>query len=159
PDGESLILRPEGLSAEKTTPAATFPEEVASKLAQARELFRAQEYAKAEDLFAALADNERNPTLAIQEAMYYQAECLRLQGYFPKAADTYVGLMNKSPGTSYREQCCQHVFDVANQWLDDVRQEMREAKDKQDGKHWLTMPRIGSFERQKPFLDVKGRAI
>jgi outer membrane protein assembly factor BamD (BamD/ComL family) len=157
--GESLILRPEGFSAEKTTPAATFPDEVSANLAKARELFRAQNYDKAEDLFGSIADNEKNPPLAIQEALYYKAECLRLQGYFPKAADEYVGLMNKFPGTSYREQCCQHVFDIANQWLDDVREEMREAKEKQDGKRWLTMPHFNTFERKKPFFDVKGRAI
>ena len=63
----------------------------------------------------------QHPPLAIQEAMYYRAECLRLQGYVPKAADVYVALMNKFPGTSYREQCCQHVYDIANQWLDETR--------------------------------------
>src|SRR3954466_11898683 len=97
-DGESLILRPDGFSAEKAAPASTFPEDVTAKLTQARELFRAQEYARAEDLFLAVADKEKNPPLAIQEAMYYRAECLRLQGHVPKAADVYVALMNKFPG-------------------------------------------------------------
>jgi outer membrane protein assembly factor BamD (BamD/ComL family) len=158
-DIESLILRPEGLAVEKGAPSAAYPEEVASRLAKARELFRAQEYAKAENQFAAVADSDHNPPNAIQEATYYKAECLRLQGYYPKAADTYVGLMNKFPGSPYREQCCQHVFDIANQWLDDVRAEMREAKEKKDGKNWLSMPKFMNFERQKPLLDLKGRAI
>src|SRR4051812_31340330 len=60
-DGESLILRPDGFSAEKTAPASTFPEDVTANLTKARELFRAQEYAKAEDLFLSVADKEKNP--------------------------------------------------------------------------------------------------
>lgn len=157
--GENLILRPDGLAIEKSAPSTAYPDDVQSKLTKARDLFRNQEYAKAEDLFSAVADSDRNPPLAIQEGMYYKAECLRLQGYFPKAADTYVGLMNKFPGTPYREQCCQHVFDVANQWLDDVRAEMRESKEKLDGKRWMVMPRFVNFEKHKPLLDLKGRAI
>jgi outer membrane protein assembly factor BamD (BamD/ComL family) len=138
---------------------ATFPEEVTASLREARELFRKQEYARAESVFGKVADAEKNPPLAIQEAMYYRAECQRLQGFIPQAADQYVSLMNRFPGTSYREQCCHHVFDIANQWLDDTREEMREAKEKADGKRNFVWPRFVSFEKSKPFLDREGRAI
>lgn len=154
--GESLILRPEGLAQEKAAPVANYPDEVASQLTKAREAFRKQEYVTAEDLFGAVADKERNPPQAIQEGMFYKAECLRLQGHFPKAADNYVGLMNKFPSTSYREQCCQHVFDIANQWLDVVRAEMKERK---ESKSWFVMPNVINFDRDKPLLDLEGRAI
>ena len=123
-----------GWSPEKTTASTTFPDEVNERLTKARALYRQQEYEKAEDLFLSVADKESNPPLAIQEAMYYRAECLRLQGYFPKAADVYTSLLNKFPGSSYREQCIQHMFDIANRWLDETREEMRESKEKQEGK-------------------------
>src|SRR4051812_40365146 len=59
--GESLILRPDGLSQEKAAPSSNYPAEVADQLARARELFRKQDYAAAEGLFDAVADKERNP--------------------------------------------------------------------------------------------------
>lgn len=157
-DGESLVLRPEGLAADSPATAA-FPEDVRTNLEKARALFRQQEYDKAESLFGDIADREKNPPLAIQEAIFYRAECLRLQGSYPKASDTYVALLNKFPNTSYREQCTQHMFDIANRWLDDTREEMKESKEKNEGKRSVVWPRFVSFDKNKPFLDREGRAI
>jgi outer membrane protein assembly factor BamD (BamD/ComL family) len=155
---ESLILRPDGLAADKPPPVQ-MPEDDANKLAKAREYFRAEEYAKAESFYTSVADREKNPPAIVQEAMYYQAESLRLQGHLPKAADTYAGLLGKFPNTPYREQCVQHMFDIANRWLDDTREQMREEKERQAGKRWFVWPRFVSFETSKPLLDREGRAI
>jgi outer membrane protein assembly factor BamD (BamD/ComL family) len=152
---DSLVLRPDGFAQEKA-PAGDLPEAETNKLARAREYFRAQEYAKAEDFFNSVADREKNPPVIVQEAMYYRAECLRLQGHLPKAVDTYMSLLNKFPNNPYREQCVQHLFDIANRWLDDTRQAMREDK---EGKTWFTLPRFVSFEKSKPLLDREGRAL
>jgi outer membrane protein assembly factor BamD (BamD/ComL family) len=158
PEGDSLILRTNGLVPDKAPKGGLSPE-LAARLAQARELFRKQEYDKAEDIFFEIADKDKNPPAAIQEATYYRAECLRLQGHYPKAADLYAGLLNKFPSTPYREQCVQHMFNIANRWLDDTRAEMREEQEKQAGKRWFVWPRYISFEDSKPFLDREGRAI
>jgi outer membrane protein assembly factor BamD (BamD/ComL family) len=155
---ESLVLGAEGLTAEKQSKTA-MPEEVNKALAAAREHFRKEEYDKAEPLFVYVADKDKNPAPAIQEAMYYRAECLRLTGHYPKAADVYAGLLNKFPNTQYREQCVQRMFDIANYWLDDTRKEMREEKEKEEGKRWWVWPRFVSFEKSKPLLDREGRAI
>src|SRR5262249_22989356 len=130
-----------------------------AQLAGARELFRRGEYAPAEGLYRRIADNQKNPAAIVEEARYYQAECLRLDGSYPKAADVYNDLLTKFPHTTYREQATQHMFDIANYWLDDTREEMREAREKQEGKRWLVMPRFVSFEKSKPLLDREGRAI
>src|SRR5205823_846346 len=61
--------------------------------------------------------------------------------------------------TPHREQATQHMFDIANYWLDDTRQEMRETREKQEGKRWYVPPHFLSFERSKPLLDREGRAI
>ena len=155
---ETLILRPDGLAADKM-PAPDMPEDDTAKLARARDYFRAEEYAKAESFFTSVADREKNPPAIVQEAMYYKAECMRLQGYLPKAADNYTALLNKFPNSSYREQCVQHMFDIANRWLDDTREAMREEKERQAGKRWWVSPRFISFEKSKPLLDREGRAI
>jgi outer membrane protein assembly factor BamD (BamD/ComL family) len=155
---ETLVLGPDGLVADKQANAAV-PDEVAAALAAAREHFRREEYDKAETLFVWVADKDKNPPAAIQEAMYYRAECLRLTGSYPKAADVYSSLLGKFPSTQYREQCVQHMFDIANYWLDDTRNEMKAAKEKADGKRWLVWPQWFHLEKTKPFLDEEGRAI
>lgn len=157
PGIETMVLRNNGLVEEK--PPATVTEKVSATMSLAREHYRKEEYDKAEPLYAIVADNEKNPPPAVQEAIYYRAECLRLQGYYPKAADLYSALLSKFPNSSYREQCVQHMFDIANYWLDDTRQQMREDKEKREGKRWFVAPRFLSTERTKPLLDREGRAI
>jgi outer membrane protein assembly factor BamD (BamD/ComL family) len=158
PAVDSLVLRPDGLVADKA-PVEAMPENVSNQLARGREYFRAEEYAKAEDYFKAVADRDKNPPAAIQEAMYYRAECLRLQGHLPKAADVYAGLLSKFPTTAYREQCVQHMYDIADRWLDDTREKMKEEKERQAGQRWWVWPRFVHWEKSKPFLDEEGRAI
>jgi outer membrane protein assembly factor BamD (BamD/ComL family) len=67
--------------------------------------------------------------------------------------------LGKFPNSTYREQSVQHLFDIANYWLDDTRQAMKEDKERREGKRWIVMPRFVSFEKDKPLLDREGRAI
>jgi outer membrane protein assembly factor BamD (BamD/ComL family) len=154
---DTFVLRPEGLVQEKA--AASVDDRTAALLAAGRDHFRREEYDKAESFFARVAENEKNAPPAVQEGIYYQAECLRLTGHYPKAADLYSSLLQKFPNSSYREQCVQHMFDIANYWLDDTRQEMKEDKERREGKRSFVMPRFFSTEKTKPFLDREGRAI
>jgi outer membrane protein assembly factor BamD (BamD/ComL family) len=156
-DTDTFVLRQEGLVQEKA--AASVDDKVAAMLAAGRDHFRREEYDKAESFFARVAENEKNAPPAVQEGIYYQAECLRLTGHYPKAADLYSSLLQKFPNSSYREQCVQHMFDIANYWLDDTRQEMKEDKERREGKRTVVMPRFFSTEKAKPFLDREGRAI
>jgi outer membrane protein assembly factor BamD (BamD/ComL family) len=157
PETETFVLRPEGLLPEKN--AATVDDKVGMTLAAGRDHFRREEYDKAESFFGRIAENEKNPPPAVQEAIYYQAECLRLTGHYPKSADLYASLLQKFPNSSYREQCVQHMFDIANYWLDDTREAMREDKERREGKRWFVWPRFVSTEKTKPFLDREGRAV
>jgi outer membrane protein assembly factor BamD (BamD/ComL family) len=157
-ESESLVLGADGLVAD-TKSKTTAPDDSAKAMSAAREMFRKEEYEKAEPLFTFVGDKEKNPAPMIQEAMYYRGECLRLTGYYPKAGDVYSGLLSKFPNTPYREQCVQHMFDIANYLLEDTRAEMREQKEKEEGKRWIVWPRYVSFEKSKPFLDGEGRAI
>jgi outer membrane protein assembly factor BamD (BamD/ComL family) len=155
PPAESLVLRPDGLQPDK--PPTKHPIEGA--MHYAREAFRREEYRTAEDLFYRIADNTKNPPSVVQEAMYYRAESLRLDRQYPKAVDVYADLLQKFPQTPYREQAVQHMYDIANYWLDDTRAEMKEDQERQAGKRWWVCPRFVSFERTKPLLDREGRAV
>jgi outer membrane protein assembly factor BamD (BamD/ComL family) len=155
PPAETILLRADGIIAEPP-PKPGSPEE---QLAGAREFFRLGDYAKAEALFKHIADKKRTPMPIAEEARYFQAESLRLQGRWPKAADVYADLLNKFPNTAYREQATRHMYDIANFWLDDTRQEMVYTKEKNEGKRWFVPWHFVNFDDKKPLLDEEGRAI
>ncbi len=162
PPADSLVLRGESLVPEKSNillvDAKGKPTADARMIA-AREAFRQENYARAEDMFYDVADDKNTSATLAAEAIFYRAECLRLQGHYPKAADLYVDLMNKFHHNPYREQAIQHMFEIANYWLEDTREEMKEEKEKREGKRWFVWPRFISFDKTKPILDREGRAV
>lgn len=154
PGVDTLVLTGGKLVSEQ--PYNPLPQEVQIRLSAARDAYRKGEYGRAEGLFGAVADREQNPPQAVQEAMFYRAECLRQQQQLPKACDTYSGLLAKFPSTTYREQCCQRMYDIACYWLDDTWDEMKRAK---EGKSWVAVPDWFHFGPTKPFFDREGRAV
>jgi outer membrane protein assembly factor BamD (BamD/ComL family) len=153
---DSLVLRGDNLEPESNTKYG----EHAKDLAGAKDLFRKGEYDRAAALFNYLAENKHNPPQLAEEARFYEAESLRMQGKYPKAADTYVRMLNDFPSGAFREQAIQHVFDIANYWLDDTRQEMVERRQVEEGKRWFTTPHfVHCTDKTKPFLDEEGRAV
>jgi TolA-binding protein len=152
---DSLVLRGDSLEAERS-PADS---KAAAQLGSAHELYRRGEYAEARRLFRSVADNTKNSTQVAEEARYFEAECLRQQGYYPSAADTYVQMLNDFPSGTYREQAVQRIFDIANFWLDDTRQEMVEVKERREGKRWFVGQNFFHWDKTKPLLDEEGHAI
>jgi outer membrane protein assembly factor BamD (BamD/ComL family) len=178
----SVVLRPDGLA--EATPS---PADGDQDLLAAKEVFRRGDYAKAEPLFHTIAENggsgnwwkfdffgpaepedkdkdknkpkkERSVVVA-EEARFYEAECLYMQQYYPKAADTYRRMLNDFGSGAHREQACQRLFDIANYWLEDTRTEMEQTREKQAGKRWFVPPHFMHVDKTKPFLDEEGRAI
>jgi outer membrane protein assembly factor BamD (BamD/ComL family) len=156
PPVESFVIRADGLAPSRPLK----PDSPEARLAGARDLFRHEEYAKAERLYKSIADTKKAHPAVVQEALFYEAECLRLQGDWPKAADTYNDLLTKfNSQCPYREQAIQHMFDIANFWLEDTREEMRQSREKAEGKRWFVNGHFVNWEKRKPFLDEEGRAI
>jgi TolA-binding protein len=153
---DSMVLRGDKL-VQETAPAEGSAN---NKLATAHELYRNGEYEKAARAFFKIADNTKNPANIAEEARYYEAECYRRQAMYPKAADTYNRMLKDFPHGVYRDQGVQHMFEIANYWLDDTRKEMKQYKDAKEGKKSFVWP--GPFchwEKTKPFLDQEGRAV
>ena len=71
---------------EEAPPKPGTPE---AKLLGARELFRSGDYVKAGSLFHSLSDKTHVGEAIVSEAIFYEAECYRLQARYPKAADLY----------------------------------------------------------------------
>ncbi len=167
----SVVMRPDGLAPAQLSPADSDPD-----LQAAKEVFRQGEYAKAELMFHNIAEatknwkswftltsdeskNDRN-VLVAEEARFLEAESLRMQGHYPKAADTYIRLLNDFGSGLHREAAVAQLFNIANYWLEDTRVEMEEAKEKAAGKRWFVHSHfMHCFDRSKPFLDEEGRAL
>src|SRR5581483_12501364 len=110
--------------------------------------------------FHFIAEEQKNGVAICEEARYYEAESLRMAQHLPKAKDTYNKLLQDFPYGAYRQQSLQHMFDIANYWLDDTRQEMRETKEKREGKRWFCTNHFWHLlDTSKPFADEEGRAL
>jgi outer membrane protein assembly factor BamD (BamD/ComL family) len=126
----------------------------------AKELFRRNEYVKAEAVFHRIANDTKNTPQIAEEARYYEAECLRLQGRYPKAADTYSKLLKDFSMGQFRDQANQRLFDIANYWLDDTRAEMAAYREQKDGKRWFVMPAsYFHWDKTKPLFDEESWAL
>ncbi|HMC64018.1 MAG TPA: outer membrane protein assembly factor BamD [Gemmataceae bacterium] len=152
---DSLVLRGDKLEPEKAPSDGS----AAAELAGAHELYRGGDFATAERIFHRIADNTKNNPQVAEEARYYEAECLRRQERYPKAADTFNKMLLDFPSGAFREQAVQRMFDIANYWLEDTRGEIQGYEEKKAGKRWVVWPSFVHFEKSKPLLDEEGRAI
>jgi hypothetical protein len=129
-----------------------------AKVARGEELVAAGHHREAEPLFKDVASNTFNPILLAEKARFLEAECLRHQGKYPEAVDTYHRCVVDFPGGAYRERACAEMFKVADYWLDDTRTEF---KVRQAGEStWpMKLQRLVDFDRTKPTFDREGRAV
>jgi outer membrane protein assembly factor BamD (BamD/ComL family) len=155
PPADSLVLHGDKLEEE----IAPKPGTPAAELAGAHELYRRGDFENAEKLFRKIADKKKTPPAIAEEARYYEAECIRRQGRYPRAADTYNKMLTDFPSGAFREQAVQHMFEIANYWLDDTRQVMKETREEAEGKRWVVWPEFIHLDKSKPFLDEEGRAL
>jgi outer membrane protein assembly factor BamD (BamD/ComL family) len=154
---ESLVFHGDKLEQVSYTKADS---ESRKLLAGAHELFRQKQYNEAEKLFTKIADNKHNGEQVAEEARFYAAEALYRQKKYPKAADTYNQLLTDFPSGAHREPAMKRMFDIANYWLDDTREEMRREREARDGKKLsFEWPTVVHFEETKPFVDERGRAV
>ena len=92
-----------------------------SKLQEAEDLFKAEQYEKAQAQFRTLADNRGNSAVVAERARFMQAECRYARGQFPEAADTYHKVLLDFPTGAYRRDCCARMFQICDYWLDEFR--------------------------------------
>jgi TolA-binding protein len=153
---DSLVLRGDHLEPDK----APGDGKGAAELAGAKELYRRGDYAAAEQIFHQVASNTKNPSPVAEEARYYEADCLRLQKHYPKAADTYKKCLDDFPSGLKHDEANKRMFDIANYWLDETRKQMEASRQNRGGKQWFIVPTsFVHIEKTKPLLDMEGRAL
>ena len=129
-----------------------------TKLADAERLFVEGDYKKACQLFKELADNTGNNAVLAERARFMQAEARRAQGQYPEAVDTYHRLLIDFPTGAHRQESCARIFEIADYWLDDFRDELIARQNDKGIRHWH--PRWPNpADRTKPFAVQESRAL
>jgi TolA-binding protein len=153
---ESFVMRGLGLERDNVTDSA-----LEAELEGAKRLFQNKEYRKAETAFHKVATTKKGPLNLLDEALYYEAECQRLQNNYRAAEGTFRKYVKEfRVNGQYCEQANRRLFDIANYWLDDTRQEMQAYEEKREGKRWWIMPTsYVHFSKDKPLFDMEGHAL
>jgi tetratricopeptide (TPR) repeat protein len=154
-----------------------------SDLDRARDLILEQRYEEAFQLLRQVASLTKDPA----QALFYEAECLRLLNRYPAAASRYRRLIEETkPGSDadgLRALAFKHLYDIANFWLDDTRQRMRRSREWREripdfpcleigpldvalketvGKGVATTLSLGNlihWDERKPWFNEEGRAV
>jgi TolA-binding protein len=154
---ENIILRTLGL--EKDTPADI--RALAEELEGGKRLYQSKEYARAEPIFHRLANLRKGPLNIVEEALYYEADCQRLQNNYRDAEGTYLKYLKefRTQG-QFTDPVLRRLFDIANYWLDDTRKLMTAYEEQREGKRWMVTPvSYFHFSKDKPFFDAEGHAL
>ena len=173
---DSMVLRGNGLEQASGTwhPAQ-------EKLAAAKQLLEEKKFVEAEKAFHEIAmsrdpaDKVETPGFASQiikhqgkevpeqfreEALFFEAECQRLQKHYRGAEETYSQLVKEFPSTQYTERADRALFEIALYWLVDTRKQMEEYDEQRQGKRWFVMPAsFVHFSVDMPVMDAEGHAV
>jgi outer membrane protein assembly factor BamD (BamD/ComL family) len=94
-----------------------------------------------------------------EAALFYEAECQRLQKNYRTAVDTYTKLLVEVPHSQYTQRTCQGLFEIADYWLEPTRRQMDEYQEQLKGQRWFVTPASYiHFSDDMPLLDTEGHA-
>lgn len=152
------------------------PIEGEAELEEARKLFDAGEYAKAERQLKRIAKRYEDSPVE-EDALFLIAESKFHRGYYPKAQDQYNLLLKEYPSSRYLETSTRRLFDIGREWLDfpkpvetnEIAQVNFEnpshtpppkangEKSLDPSKRYGLVPNL--FDRRRPYFDRKGRGL
>jgi outer membrane protein assembly factor BamD (BamD/ComL family) len=134
---------------------------VTQEMDRAMDLFRKEDYAQAQGMFHKITQWKNTPPRVAEEALYYEAECMRMQQDYPNAASTYAELVKEFHRGAHHYDALHHMFDIANYWLDETRDAVEARNAQRAGKRWIVLPTgfVHIGDKTKPFLDLEGHAM
>jgi TolA-binding protein len=149
---------------EKELPALTQPGSPVQHdgLTIAEDAYRREEFAKAESMFADIADDTKNRPEVAERARFYQGESFRRQDKYPKAVDTYHKLLLDFPAGLYREQAVGQMYSIATEWLKPTGIEIADLvkpEKERASKGWTDKVVPANFSSRMPTFDAEGRAL
>jgi outer membrane protein assembly factor BamD (BamD/ComL family) len=94
-----------------------------------------------------------------EAAIFYEAECQRLQKNYRNSVDTYTKLLVEFTNSEYTNRACQGLFEIADHWLEPTRRQMDEYQEQLQGKRWMVKPALYMhWDKDMPLLDAEGHA-
>jgi TolA-binding protein len=151
---DSFVMRGNGL---ERAPEIWHPRQ--QDLADARKLLEDKRLVDAEKAFHSIAADTKCPEQFREEALFFEAECLRLQKKYRMAEETYSQLFKDYPSTQFTERGDRGLFEIALYWLQETREQMKAYEDQREGKRWFVAPlMLMHFSEDKPLFDCEGRA-
>jgi outer membrane protein assembly factor BamD (BamD/ComL family) len=156
PTSDGLVLRGGKLEKDRNPAPGT----AAADLEAAKELYQKSEYAKAERVFAKVAEDKKATAQFQEEGRYFEGDCQRLQAHYPAAVATFKRQLKDFPLGTYQRKALQQMFDIANYWLDETREVMKARAEQKEGKRTFVMPvSFVHMDKTKPFFDLEGNAL
>jgi len=152
---DAMVLRGNGLEQ-----AQGFWHPRQDDLAAAKRLIEEKKFSEAEKAFHVIGGDKKCPEQFREEAIFFEAECQRLQKNYRGAEETYSMLVKDYPSTQFTERADRGMFEIALHWLEDTRKQMEAYDEQRQGKRWLVMPAsYFHFGQDLPFLDTEGHAV
>jgi outer membrane protein assembly factor BamD (BamD/ComL family) len=131
-------------------------------LEEAKRLYKAQEYAKAEKIFEKIVKAKKLRQDVQEDAAFYYGECQRLQGNYRDAEANLKVYIRAFPYGKYASQANERLFDIANFWLNATRDEMKEFEKNGGSTFKLASYSPAGwfhFDHDLPFNDTEGHAL
>jgi tetratricopeptide (TPR) repeat protein len=95
-----------------------------------------------------------------EAALFYEAECQRLQKNYRDAAQTYTKLLADFRQSQYTQGVCKGLFEIADYWLEPTRKQMDEYQEVIAGKRWMVTPAMYfHLSKDMPTMDAEGHAV
>jgi TolA-binding protein len=153
---DSLVMRGTGLERDRIADSA-----LEADLEAAKRLYQNKEYRKAEAAYHKIANNKKAPINVADEALYFEADCQRAQNNLRDAEGTFRKYVKEfRVNGQYVEQANRRLFEIANYWLDDTRQQMQAYEEQREGKRWFVLPAsYVHFSKDRPLFDMEGHAL
>src|SRR4051812_3261850 len=90
---------------------------VQKELRDAKQLIDEKRFGDAEKAFHAIDSDKKCPAQFREEALFFEAECQRLQKKYRGAEETYSLLFKDHPSTQFTERADRALFEIALHWL------------------------------------------
>ena len=156
-DEKKSINLPEAEGSKRTA----MDEKARVDLEEAKRLYQAQDYAKSEKMFEKIAKAKKLRQDVVEDAMFYYGESQRLQGNYRDATANLKNYVRSFPYGKYASQANERLFDVANYWLNETRDEMKNFEKNPGTINLASYSPTNWFHfgRDMPFNDVEGNAL
>ena len=152
---DSFVMRGTGLERDRVADSA-----LEAELDTAKRFYQNKEYRRAEAAYHKIANNKKAPINVADEALYFEADCQYAQKNLRDAEGTYRKYVKEfRVSGQYAEQANRRLFEIANYWLDDTRQQMQAYEELRDGKRWFVLPAsYMHLSKDRPLFDMEGHA-